>query len=549
MILDEVAAIQQIGFPILTILTFLPIVGAVVLWLFQKDEDLIRKSALAVAGLELFISILLMWNFTPNSAQIQFAERAAWIPAIGVGYHLGVDGINVLFIPLTAFLTFLIMVYSWDTERNLLKPYLMALLGLESTIVGVFASLDLILFFFFWELMLVPIYFLIKLWGTGPNRQYAALKYVLYTLTGSVLMLVGIVLLNLNYHAVAVASHTEPLYSFDLLDLLNVPVPPEKQALIFFLMFFGFAFKAPIFPFHTWLPTAMVEGPIVMSVLLAGVKLGTYGFIRFSIPLLPEASKDWLWLMAGLGLVAIIYGALIALVQTDFRRLIAYSSISHLGFVMLGLFALNFQGLQGSLLQMINLGFSAAGLFFMAGFLYNRTGSAELSAYGGLARHVPLLATFMLVLGLASIGLPGTNGFIGEFLILLGAFRAHWALAAVGVLGVILGAAYFLWYYERAFFGPMTHEPKRPLYDLRPREWGIAVALCVMVLWIGLYPAPFLNMINGSVGMLTERVERGSVAKAVRKSPDVGAGFIPAHLKREGVNPSPTTDVEREARP
>lgn len=516
MILNEVDAIQQIGFPILTILTFLPLVGAVALWLFQKDEDLIRKSALAVAGLELFISVLLMWNFTPNSAQIQFAERAAWIPAIGVGYHLGVDGINVLFIPLTAFLTFLIMVYSWDTERNLLKPYLMALLGLESTMVGVFASLDLILFFFFWELMLVPSYFLIKLWGTGPNRAYAALKYVLYTLTGSVLMLVGIVLLNLNYHAVALVSRTEPLYSFDFIDLLNVPVPPEKQALIFFLMFFGFAFKAPVFPFHTWLPTALVEGPIVMSVLLAGVKLGTFGFIRFTIPLLPEASKDWLWLMAGLGLVAILYGALIALVQTDFRRLLAYSSISHLGFVMLGLFALNFQGLQGSLLQMINLGFSTAGLFFLVGFLYRRTGSADLSAYGGLARHVPLLATFMLVLGLASIGLPGTNGFIGEFLILLGAFRTHWALAAVGVLGVILGAAYFLWYYERAFFGPVTHEPKRPLYDLRPREWGIAVALSVMVLWIGLYPAPFLNMINGSVQALADRVQQGSVMQAVK---------------------------------
>jgi NADH-quinone oxidoreductase subunit M len=516
MILNEVAALQQIGFPILTILTFLPIVGAVALWLFQKDEDLIRKSALAVAGLELFISVLLMWEFIPNSAQIQFAERASWIPAIGVGYHLGVDGISVLFIPLTAFLTFLIMVYSWDRERHLLKPYFMALLGLEGTMVGVFASLDLILFFFFWELMLVPGYFLIKLWGTGPQRQYAALKYVLYTLSGSVLMLVGIVLLNLNYHAAALASRTEPLYSFDFIDLLNVPVPPEKQALIFFLMFFGFAFKAPIFPFHTWLPTALVEGPIVMSVLLAGVKLGTFGFIRFTIPLLPEASKDWLWLMAGLGLVAIIYGALIALVQTDFRRLLAYSSISHLGFVMLGMFALNFQGLQGSLLQMINLGFSTAGLFFLVGFLYQRTGSAELSAYGGLARHVPLLATFMLVLGLASIGLPGTSGFVGEFLILLGAFRAHWALAAVGVLGVILGAAYFLWYYERAFFGPVMHEPKRPLHDLEPREWGIAVALSVMVFWIGLYPAPFLNMINGSVQALAERVQQGSVVQAVQ---------------------------------
>ena len=282
MILNEIAADQQIGFPILTILTFLPLVGAVVIWLFQKDEDLIRKSAMAVAVLELFISVLLTWTFTPNSAQIQFAERASWIPSIGVGYHLGVDGISVLFIPLTAFLTVLIMVYSWDTERHLLKPYLMSLLGLEGTMVGVFASLDLILFFVFWELMLLPSYFLIKLWGPGPQRQYAALKYILYTLSGSVLMLVGMVLLNLNFHEAAVASRTEPLYTFDFLDLLTVPVPPQKQALIFFLMFFGFAFKAPLFPFHTWLPTVLVEGPIVMSVVLGGVKLGTYGFIRLS---------------------------------------------------------------------------------------------------------------------------------------------------------------------------------------------------------------------------------------------------------------------------
>ncbi len=515
MILTEVPALQQIGFPILTVLTFLPLVGAVVIWLFMNEEDRVRKFALGFAVLELFISVLLMWHFTPNSAQIQFSERASWIPAIGVGYHLGVDGISVLFIPLTAFLTVLLMVYSWDTEQRLLKPFLMSLLALEGTMVGVFASLDLILFFVFWELMLLPSYFLIKLWGPGPQRQYAALKYVLYTLSGSVLMLVGIVLLNLNFHADAMLHRTEPQYSFDFIELLAVSVPPEKQALIFFLMFFGFAFKAPVFPFHTWMPTALVEGPIVMSVVLAGVKLGTFGFIRYSIPLLPEAAKDWMFVLAGLGLAAIIYGAFIALVQSDFRRLLAFSSISHLGFVMLGLFALNFQGLQGSLLQMINLGFSTAGLFFLVGFLTSRIGSAELSAYGGLARPLPLLATFFLILGLASIGLPGTNGFVGEFLILMGAFRAHWALAAVGVLGVILGAAYFLWYYERAFFGPLAHEPRKPLADLRPREWGIAVALSVMVLWIGLYPAPFLNMINGSVQKLAERVEQGSAVKAV----------------------------------
>ncbi len=518
MILNEVFAAEQIGFPILTVLTFLPLLGALIIWLLQSDEDLVRKTSLAIAGLELFISALLLWNFVPHSADIQFAERVPWIPAIGTSYHLGVDGINVLFIPLTAFLTVLIMVYSWERGKILFKPYFMSLLALEGTMVGIFASLDLILFFVFWELMLIPSYFLIKLWGPGPERHYAALKYVLYTLTGSVLMLVGIVLLNLNFHADAVMHHTEPLYSFDLLELLNVPVPPAQQTLIFFLLFFGFAFKAPVVPFHTWLPTALVQGPFVVSVILAGVKLGPYGFLRFSIPLLPEASREWLWLMAGLGLIAIIYGAVIALVQTDFRRLLAFSSISHLGFVMLGLFSLNYQGLQGSLLQMINLGFSTAGLFFMAGFLYNRTGSAELSAYGGLVRHVPLLSTFVLILGLASIGLPGTNGFIGEFLILLGAFRQHWLLAAVGVLGVILGAGYFLWFYERAFFGPVGSRVAG-LLDLRPREWGIAVALSAMIFWIGLYPAPFLNRINASIQKLTERIEQGSEVRVGAKSP------------------------------
>jgi len=519
-ILNEISAAQQIGFPILSLLTFLPLAGAVLIWLLQTDEDLIRKTALGIAGLELCISVLLLWHFTPQSADIQFAERSAWIPAIGVGYHLGVDGINLLFIPLTAFLTVLIMLYSWEGGEVLLKPYFMSLLGLEGTIIGVFASLDLFLFFVFWELMLIPSYFLIKLWGTGPQRQYAALKYILYTLSGSVLMLVGIVLLNLNFHADAVMRGTQPLYSFDYLDLLTVPISRDQQTLIFFLLFFGFAFKAPLIPFHTWLPTVLVEGPFVMSVVLAGVKLGTYGFIRFSLPLLPDASVEWMWVMAGLGIAAIIYGALIALVQSDFRRLLAFSSISHLGFVMLGLFSLTYQGIQGSLLQMINLGFSTAGLFFLVGFLYGRTGSADLTAYGGLARQLPLLATFILILGLASIGLPGTNGFVGEFLILLGAFRAHWVLAALGVLGVILGAAYFLWYYERAFFGPVAARVTEPLHDLRPREWGIAVALCVMIFWIGLYPAPFLNMINGSVQKLTERVQQGSDVKAV----GVGSG-------------------------
>jgi len=425
-----------------------------------------------------------------------------------------VDGISVLFVGLTAFLTVLVVIYSWDTIRYQTKLYMMALLALETTTMGVFISLDLILFFVFWELMLIPSYFLIKLWGGGAERHYAALKYVLYTLLGSVFMLVGIALLNINYHNYASLHHMDQLYSFDLLDLLAVPVPLHQQMLIFWLMFMGFAFKAPVFPFHTWLPDALLEGPIGMAVVLAGIKLGTFGFMRFSIPLLPEASKSptVVSIMMALGLAAIVYGAIMALVQPDFRRLLAYSSISHLGFIVIGLFALNYQGLQGSLLTMINLGFTTAGLFFIAGFLQSRQQTTQLTAFGGMAKHTPLLAAFFLLIGLASIGLPGTNGFVGEFLVLLGTFKAHWVYGAFAVTGVIFGAAYFLWYYERSMMGPVGKAVRESIDDLHLREMVIAVSLAIMILWIGLYPAPFLRMMNGSVQALVNRIDHGTVA-------------------------------------
>lgn len=507
--LEELAS----AFPILSCILFLPLVGAGVLWLFD-DEDMVRTSALTIALVELALSLFVLLRFVPDSAAMQFAEHVRWIPALGISYHLAVDGISVMFVGLTAFLTVLIVIYSWDTVRHQVKLYMMALLALETTTMGVFVSVDLILFFVFWELMLIPSYFLIKLWGGGAERHYAALKYVLYTLLGSVFMLVGIALLDLNYHHWATLHHMEPAYSFDLLELLTVPIPLHQQILIFWLMFLGFAFKAPVFPFHTWLPDALFEGPIGMAVVLAGLKLGTFGFMRFSIPLLPEASKSQtvVAVVMALGLAAILYGAIMALIQPDFRRLLAYSSISHLGFVVIGLFALNFQGLQGSLLTMINLGFSTAGLFFIAGFLYSRQQTTQLASFGGMAKQVPLLATFFLLIGLASIGLPGTNGFVGEFLILLGAFKAKWWFGAVAVLGVIFGAAYFLWYYERAMLGPLNKTVKESIGDLHFREVVIALSLSVMILWIGLYPAPFLKMMNGSVQALVDRLDRGTVA-------------------------------------
>jgi len=507
--LEELAS----AFPILSCILFLPVAGAAVLWLFD-DEDMIRTSALTIALVELALSLFVLLRFVPDSAAMQFAEHVRWIPALGISYHLAVDGISVLFVGLTAFLTVLIVIYSWDTVRHQVKLYMMALLALETTTMGVFVSLDLILFFVFWELMLIPSYFLIKLWGGGAERHYAALKYVLYTLLGSVFMLVGIALLDLNYHQWATLHHMEPSYSFDLLELLTVPIPLHQQILIFWLMFLGFAFKAPVFPFHTWLPDALLEGPIGMAVVLAGLKLGTFGFIRFSIPLLPEASKSQtvVSIVMALGLAAILYGAIMALIQPDFRRLLAYSSISHLGFVVVGLFALNYQGLQGSLLTMVNLGFSTAGLFFIAGFLYSRQQTTQLASFGGMAKQVPLLATFFLLIGLASIGLPGTNGFVGEFLILLGTFKAHWLYGSVAVLGVIFGAAYFLWYYERAMLGPLSKTVRESIGDLHFREVVIASSLSVMILWIGLYPVPFLKMMNGSVQALVDRLDRGTVA-------------------------------------
>ncbi len=508
------------GFPILTLLVFLPLGGALLIWLLG-DRDLIKKLTLAIAVLEMGLAVVVLRGFVPDSAAMQFTEHLQWIPPLGISYHLAVDGISVLFVGLTAFLTILIVLYSWDTVRDHVKEYYMALLALETTIVGIFVSIDLILFFVFWELMLIPSYFLIKLWGTGGERQYAALKYVLYTLLGSVFMLLGILLLDLNYHEWAVRYGIEPSYTFDFLHLLNTPIPPDRQLLIFWLMFLGFAFKAPLFPFHTWLPDVLGEGPFGMAVVLAGIKLGTYGFIRFSLPLLPDASTNSVVVLVlmTLALLAIVYGSVVALIQPDLRRLLAFSSIGHLGFCVLGLFALNFQGLQGSLLTMINLGFTTAGLFFVAGFLYSRCQSTHLSALGGLARQVPLLATFFLIIGLASIGLPGTNGFVGEFLILLGAFKAHWFYGAVGVLGVIFGAAYLLWYYERAMFGPLAQGLNRAIVDLNARERLICLSLCVMIFWIGLYPAPFLRIMNGSVQAVVERLERGSTPTAVAARP------------------------------
>jgi NADH-quinone oxidoreductase subunit M len=512
MILPEVTAAEQVGFPILSVLLILPIVVLVALQFVRNDGHAYRV-ALAGSVLELILAVWIALLFVRDVADMQFIEHVGPIPFLGFSYQLGVDGISVLFLPLTALMTVLVILYAEYAAKADTRHYMMATLGLEATLIGAFVSLDLILFWIFFVLELIPSYFLITRWGTGPGRVRAAREYLGFMLPGSVLMLIGIVLLGVN------AGRETGSATFDFLELLTVPVPNGWQTVIFFLLFFGFAVKAPIFPFHTWMPKVLEEGPIVgMSVFLVGIKLGTYGLIRFVIPLTPDAAKEWFWVAATLGVAGMVYGALIALIQTNLRRLLAFSSLSHMGVVMLGLFSLNFAGFQGGLLQMINLGIVGAGLFFIAGFLHNRTGPPDLSVLGGLIHYVPTLTATFLVIAIAGVGLPGTNGFNGEHLVMIGAFQVHWVMAAASGLGVFLTGAYVLYYFLRGFLGePATDQVKRTLEtmpDLRRRELVIAITLGALVFWIGLDTGPILNTMNGSLRALETRIDQGSAATA-----------------------------------
>lgn len=509
-----------IGFPVLSALIFLPLLFVVVLR-FVGDEALARRLALAGAVLELLLACFVAIDFAGGIADVQFAERVGPLPGIGVGYQLGVDGISVLFLPITALLTVLVVVYAEYSIAADARRYLMATLALEATLMGAFLSLDLVLFWIFFVLELIPSYYLITHFGTGPLRHRAAREYVGFMLAGSALMLVGIVLLGINHDRELGTG-----LSFDYLELLGVEVGTDLQTVVFFLLFFGFAVKAPIFPFHTWLPKVLEHGPIVgMSVFLVGIKLGTYGLLRFVIPMVPEAAREWFWLMAVLGGIGIVYGALIALVQTNLRRLLAFASLSHMGAVTLGLFALNFHGLQGGLLQMINLGVAGAGLFFVAGFLHTRLGSPELGSMGGLVYTLPLLSTVFLIIALATVGLPGTGGFNGEHLILIGAFEVGWIMALAAGAGTVLTAAYLLWYFQRAFMGaspdPVLADAPAKSPDLQRRELVIALALGAVIFWIGLDSGPLLNQMDGSLRWIESRVEAVSVV------PPIPTGSLP----------------------
>jgi NADH-quinone oxidoreductase subunit M len=494
-------------FPILTSLVVLPLVGALVLLFVPNDEHgdgTVRAVALVVSVLVFAETLLLWYHFNGASAEFQFVERHAWIPAFGISYFVGVDGISLLLVVLTGFLTPIALLGSWESVHKRTKAFAIFVLLLEAAMIGVFISLDLFLFYVFWDAMLIPMYFLIGIWGYD-RRIYAAVKFLLYTMAGSVLMLLAI--LALAYmHNTATGS-----YTFDLTQLYEMAISPRAQVWLFLAFALAFAIKVPLFPFHTWLPDAHVEAPTAGSVILAGVllKMGTYGLVRFAFPLFPAAAQLFSPILATLAVVGIIYGALVAMVQPDMKKLVAYSSVSHLGFVVLGITAMNMNGVQGAVYQMLNHGVSTGGLFLIVGMLSDRRHTRLISEYGGLKKVTPHLVAAFLIITLSSIGLPGLNGFVGEFLILLGAFKANPKMAAFAATGVILSAAYMLWMFQRVNYGPVTNEKNARLVDLRPREWVVIVPIIAMAVLMGLLPNLFLKPMEPSVQRMLNQVQQG----------------------------------------
>jgi len=501
-----------LGVPILTFLTFFPTVGALLILLLPASKPrTVRVGAFLVSLITFAASIPLFTLFDSTHHGMQFVEQAPWVPELGISYHMGVDGISMLLILLTTLLTAVSILSSFSAITSRVKAYMVTFLLLETGMIGVFASLDLFLFYIFWETMLIPMYLLIGVWG-GPRRVYAAVKFILYTVAGSLLMLVGILYLYFAHHQATGA------YTFDLLALYDTPLSQQAQLWLFGAFALAFAIKVPMFPFHTWLPDAHVEAPTAGSVILAGVllKMGVYGFLRFAMPLFPDAALSYTPWIVGLALIGIVYGALVAMVQRDVKKLVAYSSVSHLGFVMLGLFVWNTQGLSGGILQSINHGLSTGALFLAVGILYERRHTREISDFGGLSATLPWFAALFMIACLASIGLPGLNGFIGEFLILLGAFRGEspWGplVSAIAALGVILAAVYLLWMYQRVMFGPITNEKNRGLPDISKREFWTLAPVIFFIVWIGVYPNLFLRKLDVSVSELLARAQARTIS-------------------------------------
>jgi len=492
------------GLPIshISVLLLIPVLGAgLLVFVPRRQTRMLFTLAALASGLDFLWSVEIFALFDGTSGEMQLVERAPWMPGFGIQYLVGIDGISLFLVLLTTLLMPVAIVASWSVKDRV-KEYLIFMLLLETGMLGAFVALDLFLFYVFWEVMLVPMYFLIGVWG-GTRRIYAALKFVVYTMSGSLLMLVAIIYLATQH------AQVEQALTFDVLKLYGLHLPFDQQIWLFLAFALSFAIKVPLFPFHTWLPDAHVEAPTAGSVILAGVllKLGTYGFLRFAMPLFPDAAMAAAPIIVALAVIGIIYGALVAMMQSDIKKLVAYSSVSHLGFVMLGLFALNIQGIQGGIYQMLNHGLSTGALFLLVGMIYDRRHTRLISEFGGLWKQLPIFSAMLMAITLSSIGLPGLNGFIGEFLILLGSFSARPLWTAAATTGVILGAIYMLWMYRRVSFGPLVNAANEKLSDLNFREVGLLVPILFLVVLMGIYPTPFLQRMAPSVELTLKRIQ------------------------------------------
>jgi NADH-quinone oxidoreductase subunit M len=480
------------GLPILSITTFVPLLGALAVFIIRGEPHEVARNARYTAlwtSLITFLLSLTIWaGFDPATADFQMVERVAWIPAFNIYYHMGVDGISLLFVLLSTFLTPLCILASWKAVEHRVKEYMIAFLVLETLMVGMFCALDFVLFYMFFEGVLIPMFLIIGVWG-GPRRVYAAFKFFLYTLLGSVLMLLAILAMYFVAGTTDVPTLMATAFSFDM------------QVWLWLALFASFAVKVPMWPVHTWLPDAHVEAPTAGSVILAGVllKMGGYGFLRFSIPMMPEASAYFTPLVYTLSAVAVVYTSLVALAQDDMKKLIAYSSVAHMGFVTIGMFTLTQQGVEGAIFQMLSHGIVSGALFLCVGVIYDRLHTREIARYGGLVSNMPKYAVIFMIMMLASVGMPGTSGFVGEFLVLVGAFQDNTWVAFFAATGMILGAAYMLWLYRRVVFGKITRDDVRAMLDLEPREMAIFAPMVVLVLWMGIYPSTFIDVFSVSV--------------------------------------------------
>ncbi|MBC6439448.1 MAG: NADH-quinone oxidoreductase subunit M [Rhodospirillales bacterium] len=486
--------------PLLSLAIVLPLIGAAFVMLIKGDEETVARNAKYVAlwtSLIVLVVAISIWAmFDPTTAEFQFVEQSPWIPAYGIQYYLGIDGISLFLIVLSAFLTPVCILCSWEAVTVRVKEYMIAFLVMEALMIGVFCALDFVLFYLFFEAMLIPMFLIIGVWG-GPRRIYSAFKFFLYTLVGSVLLLVA--MLTMYFEA---GTTSIP-------DLMNAGFDEDMQRWLWLAMFASFAVKVPMWPVHTWLPDAHVEAPTAGSVILAGVllKMGGYGFVRLSLPMLPEASEFFTPLVFALSIIAIIYTSLVALMQEDMKKLIAYSSVAHMGFVTLGIFSMNQQGIEGGIYQMLSHGVVSAALFLCVGVVYDRIHSREIARYGGLVNRMPRYAFIFMVFMLASVGLPGTSGFVGEFLVLVGTFQANTWVALLATTGIILGAAYMLWLYRRVVFGELVREDLKAITDCNKRELLYFVPLTAAVLIMGFWPDPFLDVMHVSVENLVEQTQ------------------------------------------